>query len=629
MKIHKILTVLLCCVVLLCQTASAKEKKYSEDPRVARLVGLAKVWGTVKYFHPYLAYREIDWDKALVETITKVNAAKNAQEYEAAINQMLAVLNDRRTRAEIEPEIKDVTSTKPATDAKQVRTENKVLVIDAAEIAKAAAKDTSALSGFVRSINEALPNANGIVIDARSATRMIDLEAFFFDLFIRETLPAMLDADLVLGTSRYRLHSGYATQTGGGYSDYYSAIANSSPKMIQGRAKTKTLPIAFIVNQNSPASPELLTGLQLANRAFVIQEGDGSPEAGGAVLTTELPDNIKVRIRTSEAIYPDGSVEFQPDKILPANSMKEAMQAVQENRIGPRVSRTASSVAAQIGKKDNPYPEMNFPTVEYRLLALFRFWNVINYFFPYKNLIGDSWQTVLPRYITKFEANKDQADYQLTVREMVAEIRDAHGGVRNANAAGEKLGMFMPPAFVGYVEEKSVVTKLFDEKLPIKVGDVILAVDDEPVEKKRAYLARYIGSSTPQGLERWVHYRLLSGPKDSVVKLRVRGSDNQVREVSLPRSASIMDPRFADGFQRSTPVIQILPSGFGYVDLARLQTGEVDKMFDTIKNTAAVIFDMRGYPNGTAWSIAPRLTEKKNPVAALFSRPFITGPSFE
>ena len=81
-------------MVLLCQTASAQDKKYPEDPRVARLVGLAKVWGTVKYFHPYLAYRDIDWDKALVETIPKVNAAKSAQEYEAAINQMLAVLND-------------------------------------------------------------------------------------------------------------------------------------------------------------------------------------------------------------------------------------------------------------------------------------------------------------------------------------------------------------------------------------------------------------------------------------------------------------------------------------------------------------------------------------------------------
>jgi C-terminal processing protease CtpA/Prc len=625
MKIRKLFT-LLCVVLLLCQTALGQDKKSAEDVRVARLAGVAKVWGTVKYFHPYLAYREIDWDKALIETIPKVSAAKTPQEYETALNQMLAVLNDSSTRAAIESETKDTTPTTPSTDAKHVRIENKVLVIDAAGIAKAAANDTTALNGFVKSINEALPNATGIVFDARSATRMIDLDGYYFDLFMRQILPSILDADVVLGTSRYRMHSGYATQTAGGYSDYYSAVANSAPKMIQGRAKTKTPAIAIIVNQNSPASTELLSGLQSANRALVIQEGDRAPEAGGAVFTMQLPDNVKVRIRTSEAIYPDGSVELQPEKVVSTNGMNEAIQAVQENKIGPK-GRTAPPFAAQVGEKDNPYPEMSFPTTEYRLLALFRFWNVINYFFPYRNLIGDSWETVLPRYIPKFEANKDQIDYQLTIREMVAEIHDAHGSARNTNALNEKFGMFMPPAFVGYVEEKSVVTKVFDEKLPIKVGDVVLTVDDEPVEKRREYLARYIASSTPQWLERIVHLRLLFGAKDSVVKLRVRGSDNQVREVSLTRSASLMEPRFATSFQRSTPVMQVLPSGFGYVDLARLQAGEVDKMFETIKNTPAVIFDMRGYPNGTAWSIAPRLTEKKNAVAALFSRPFISGPS--
>jgi C-terminal processing protease CtpA/Prc len=69
--------------------------------------------------------------------------------------------------------------------------------------------------------------------------------------------------------------------------------------------------------------------------------------------------------------------------------------------------------------------------------------------------------------------------------------------------------------------------------------------------------------------------------------------------------------------------MQVLASGFGYVDLDRLQVGEVDKMFEMIKGTSAVIFDMRGYPNGTAWSIAPRLTDKGNVVAALFSRPLL------
>ena len=75
--------------------------------------------------------------------------------------------------------------------------------------------------------------------------------------------------------------------------------------------------------------------------------------------------------------------------------------------------------------------------------------------------------------------------------------------------------------------------------------------------------------------------------------------------------------------KRKTPVVSIFPSGYAYVDLDRLQGNEVDQMFETIKNAPAVIFDMRGYPNGTAWSIAPRLSDKNQPIAALFDNPVL------
>lgn len=120
-----------------------------------------------------------------------------------------------------------------------------------------------------------------------------------------------------------------------------------------------------------------------------------------------------------------------------------------------------------------------------------------------------------------------------------------------------------------------------------------------------------------------VNGRPLLGPKDSVVKLRVQGIDGATRDVELTRSEPITDPKWFQLLERSTLVMQVLPSGYGYVDLDRLQAGEVDKMFDTIKETPAVIFDMRGYPNGTAWPIAPRLTDKGNVVAALFARPIL------
>lgn len=651
MKVRKLLALFLSCLVLAqaseAQTTGAAQPaaqppQSAEEARVARLAGLAKVWGAVKFLHPYLAYREIDWDKALIETLPRVNGAKTADEYQAAVNQMLAVLNDKSTRAELETKNIDTATEKTGspgqtTNAHQnlVRNQNGILVIDAAKVATAVAKDNSAFSGFVTKFTQALAGTDGVnttavVIDARSSEKLADLDLYYFGVFMRQALSTMLDANVTLGSTRYRQHNGYATQTTTGASFYSSSLVTSAPQVIQGQAKTKTPPIAFIVNEHSPSFGETLNGMQLAGRAFVIQDGERAMDSGGGTLNIKLPDNIKVKIRTSELINPDGSVGLYPDAVVPSNSVKtddaafkEALRAVQENKTNQRPKRTIPPFTAQLSEKDKPYADMAFPNVEYRLLALFRFWNVINYFFPYKKHIDDPWETVLPRYIPKFETNKDAVDYQLTVREMVAEIRDSHGGTRNANLSMEKLGTFQPAIFVSYLEEKSVVTKVLDDKLPIKVGDVILTVDGEPVEKRREYHARYIASSTPQWLMRLVHFRLLLGPKDSVVKLSVRGIDNQVREVALPRSQSIMDPKLAALLQRTTPIIQVLPSGFGYVDLARLTAGDVDKMFDTIKNTPAVIFDMRGYPNGTAWSIAPRLTEKKNVVAALFSRPLL------
>jgi hypothetical protein len=50
------------------------------DPLASRLAGLARVWGHVKYVHPAIAMREIDWDGALMRAIPAVEAARSDQE---------------------------------------------------------------------------------------------------------------------------------------------------------------------------------------------------------------------------------------------------------------------------------------------------------------------------------------------------------------------------------------------------------------------------------------------------------------------------------------------------------------------------------------------------------------------
>src|SRR5262245_13565022 len=81
------------------QTPNAEAEKI----RIERLAALGRLWGVVKYFHPYLAYREIDWDAALIAAIPKVSAAKSTEEYRAAIDSLLAMLGDPATYTFLDP----------------------------------------------------------------------------------------------------------------------------------------------------------------------------------------------------------------------------------------------------------------------------------------------------------------------------------------------------------------------------------------------------------------------------------------------------------------------------------------------------------------------------------------------
>jgi hypothetical protein len=203
---------------------------------------------------------------------------------------MLAALNDKSTCAEIETS----TQTDPKPTEKLVRKENGVLIIDATQIAQAIAKDITALNASTTNIDQSIANTSGVIIDARGTSKLNDIEAYHFENFLRQSLTGMLDTTVTLGSTRYRMHNGYATQTGAGANFYYSAIVNSAPQAITGRSKIKTPPIAFIVNQYSPSFAGTMSGLQSAGHAVVIQEGE--PPAGDT-FTIDLPDNVKASMR--------------------------------------------------------------------------------------------------------------------------------------------------------------------------------------------------------------------------------------------------------------------------------------------------------------------------------------------
>ena len=61
-----------CALLLALLTAPVTIRAQQTAPdsvRFDRLAALGRLWATVKYFHPALAHRPVDWDSALVATI--------------------------------------------------------------------------------------------------------------------------------------------------------------------------------------------------------------------------------------------------------------------------------------------------------------------------------------------------------------------------------------------------------------------------------------------------------------------------------------------------------------------------------------------------------------------------------
>ncbi len=191
---------------------------------------------------------------------------------------------------------------------------------------------------------------------------------------------------------------------------------------------------------------------------------------------------------------------------------------------------------------------------------------------------------------------------------MVSHTRDNHVRV-NSPVLAAYWGEAQTPLLVRIIQGVPVVTGFTNDSVAraagVRIGDVIERVDGEAVATRLARRERYLTASTPQWLH-WAAVRsLLAGPEGSTAVLRLRGATGGAEkgpshEVRLPRRKAYEPSCYGC---RTGPILRMLPGNVGYADLDRLPVSRVDSMFELFRGTRAIIFDMRGYPQGTAWPI--------------------------
>jgi len=280
--------------------------------------------------------------------------------------------------------------------------------------------------------------------------------------------------------------------------------------------------------------------------------------------------------------------------------------------------------SSQPFKHEKIYKDSLFPSEGLRLISLFRYWNVINYYYPYKYVIGQDWNKVLEEMIPLFKNAKDTVDYNVAMLLLTSKINDSHAFF-NTKYTSKFLGYYYPAFRCKIIDDKAIVNDFWNDTLAkendIKFGDVIIKLNNRNLADVIRERMKYVGASNePTKLQR-LSPMLFNSNIDSCLITYERNGQINSKFIKLYRFR-----RFHYKWRlKSDVVCKELEDSIGYINMGILKRKQVDSVMKIMMAKKAIIFDIRNYPNGTMYAISSYLNKKVMPFAK-FTQADLTYP---
>jgi carboxyl-terminal processing protease len=235
---------------------------------------------------------------------------------------------------------------------------------------------------------------------------------------------------------------------------------------------------------------------------------------------------------------------------------------------------------------EKPY----YPDRPMRLLALFRYWNTIEYFYPHKDRIP-GWDNVLMGYISKFLQAKDTVQYRYAIRELVHELPDAHSFLQEPGNV-----YYFDPFRIDHIQGKYLIGDCDDsiaKKWDYCRGDEIIAINGIPCKEREKELVRTTTGTNTLSLHRNIARELLK-VGDSNLLVSFKRKDAIITRPVVLHTWEV----YRQIPKAPKPLWQELEKGIWYVRFCRITNADTLRhLFQDISQAKAVIWDMRDYPN--------------------------------
>lgn len=346
-------------------------------------------------------------------------------------------------------------------------------------------------------------------------------------------------------------------------------------------------------------------------------------EACNQVLARWVAEVGEPAPRDSAAWEPQ-DVHLQPrlawigDAALLGPDLSRSLQLVRERRFAGDaqfyVTQTPG-IGNPVFDRELAYPDQPLPDPGYRILAATRLWNIVEYWFPYRDLIDGEWTSVLSEFLPRLVAAATRDDYRLEMMAMIARIGDTHANLWSSLDVRPPRGDGSWPVDLRFVEGRMVVSAFADSLLGpasgLAIGDVIAAVDGKLVDGLIEAWSPYYCASNQAVLWRDIALALSRGDGDSELIIERNG---EPRTLVVPRSIpsrghAVTHDRPGAAFQRLSPEA-------GYLKLSSFHIQDVDGYLEQAAGTRGLVIDIRNYPSEFAvFALGGRLVGEKTSFA--------------
>jgi C-terminal processing protease CtpA/Prc len=266
------------------------------------------------------------------------------------------------------------------------------------------------------------------------------------------------------------------------------------------------------------------------------------------------------------------------------------------------------------------YKDLDYPNEEYRLLGLFKYWNIIEYFYPYKYLTDQNWDSVLKEMVPKIRNASSKSEYQSIIKELIAKLDDTHAWISFSDERPKYL-----PIKVSHIENKAVISGFYNDSIAninnLKLGDIILKINDTEVKTEIDKNLKYVGGSNTNIKIKSTYNKIFSGLEDTV-KLSIE-RNGEIEQIKVNRY-DFNDFNYWDNPKRIKS--KSISDEIGYINMASVKGEDIKDIFESFETKKAIIIDLRNYPAFIYYRFSRYLNSEKRDFSTIYS-PDINYPS--